>query len=159
MVTGGLILGFSYVIKVVHHFYWESYSARFHKNYEHIDGLRHFTFKIDGRVHLHSHTRIFFSHERRHAHTFSLHDRQVATGPCALHLLGLPTAHKNSCLVWVGTTCVTKPAVSRLLSEIQFSSCACLIGNEQQNRMVFPFFDSMHCATVWHVDRGWPCRL
>ncbi len=90
----------------------------------------------------------FFYGEQKCAHTFPLRNHLVATGLRALHLLHSPTAWKNSCLVGVGTTCVTKLAVSRLLSEIQHSSRACSIGNEPQNTRVFSFFDSMHCAPV-----------
>ncbi len=79
---------------------------------------------------------------------YKIHDHLVATGLCALHLFHSRTARMNSCLVLVGTTCVTKPVVSRLLSEILGSLCSCSIGNESQNTLVFSFFNSMHCALV-----------
>ncbi len=53
------LLGFSYIIEVLHNFSWGSYSDGFHKNYEQIDGLRPFTFKTDSCVHLQSLTRLF----------------------------------------------------------------------------------------------------
>ncbi len=55
----------------------------------------------------------------------------------------------NSCLVGVSTSPVTKPVVSRLLSEIQRSSYACSIGNEPQNTL---FFYLMHCTTMQRVS-------
>ncbi len=67
-----------------------------------------------------------------------------------LHLHCLPTTHKDPCLVRVGLTCVTKPAVSRLLFEIQHSLWACLIGNEPKNTLSF-FFNSMHRMPIQHV--------
>ncbi len=77
-----------------------------------------------------------FHCEQQVVGTLFLHDHLIATDPHALHLLCSPTTHKNSCLVRVGTNCVTKPAVPRLLSEIQCSLCACSIGNEPQNMLV-----------------------
>ncbi len=73
------------------------------------------------------------------AYTF-LHDHLVATIPHVLHLHLSLTTNKNSCLVGVGITHVTKPAVSWLQSEIQLSTCPCSIGKEPQNTLVFPFF-------------------
>ncbi len=52
-------------------------------------------------------------------------------------------------MVGVGTTTrVMKPDVSRLLSEIQHSSCTCSIGNEPQNTPLFFLkFDALHACT------------
>ncbi len=79
----------------------------------------------------------FFIVNSKRAHTFPFHNHLVATSLCAPHLLHLPTACKNSCLVRIHTTYFTKPAVSQLLSEIQCSSCTCLMDNEPQNTLIF----------------------
>ncbi len=87
-----------------------------------------------------THTDCFSSCEQRCAPTFSLHNHLVTTGPCVLHLLHSPTTRKNSYLVGVGATYVTKSAVSRLLSVIQHSSRVCLMGNKPQNTLGFFLF-------------------
>ncbi len=76
--------------------------------------------------------------------------KSVGNWPRVLHHLHLPIARMNACLVEMSTTRVTKPAVSRLISEIQHLShaCACSIGNELHNMLVFPFFDLMHWGPV-----------
>ncbi len=97
-----------------------------------------------------------FHHEQQRAHTFPLHYHLVETGTHALQLLHSPTARKNSCSLKVGTTCVMKLAISRLLSEIQRSSCACSIGNESRNTLVFSFFrfDALHACTAYRLDNS-----
>ncbi len=66
------------------------------------------------------------------------------TKPAVSRLLSaIQYTRKNSCSVGVGTTRVTKLAVSRLLSKIQHSFCTCSIGNEPQNILSF-FFCRLH---------------
>ncbi len=83
---------------------------------------------------------LLFHRERRRMHNFSLHNHLVAIGPHVLHLLCLPTASKG--LVNVGTTRVTKPAVSRLLSEIQ------------QTAEYTVFSDALHACTACRLSNS-----
>ncbi len=53
---------------------------------------------------------------------------------------------------------VYEPAVSRLLSEIQRSLCACSIGNEPQNTLVFSFSNFKHCVPGQHVGKITLCH-
>ncbi len=72
-----------------------------------------------------------------------------------LGLLHSPIARKNSCSVGVGITCVTKPAVSQLLSNIQCLLCVCSIGNELQNMLGFFFqFDALHICTACRLSNS-----
>ncbi len=64
-------------------------------------------------------------------YSFPPHNHQVAISPYALHILYSPTAWKNSYLVGVGTTRVTKSV---------HSSCACSIGYKPQNTRFSSFF-------------------
>ncbi len=83
-----------------------------------------------------------FPSQTTNAHTFLLRDHLVTTGTHAVRLLCSPTSRMNSCSVGVGTTCVMKPAVSRLLSEIQCSlrTCSISIDNEPRDTLLFFFF-------------------
>ncbi len=70
-------------------------------------------------------------------HTFSFRNHLVVTSHHALHF-NSPTIHRNSCTVEVGTTCVTKLAVFRFLSDRKHINCStrtwmrsCLCENAQ----------------------------
>ncbi len=81
----------------------------------------------------------FFRCQQWHAHTFPLHNHLVATGPHMLHLLHLPTTRENLCLGGWYNSCYKTSWNSASIRDKLILLCACLIGNEPQNTLVFSF--------------------